>query len=95
GLLQAQQAAEVGAGSAYLTAKGTLELVGPTQTAADIAQTTLDKTREGYLAGLNPIFDVLNAQLALNQARIAHAQALYDAAAAVAALNRSIGKVMP
>ncbi len=94
-LLQAQQTAELNAGTAFLTAQGALAQVGPTQQAADIAKTTLDKTNEGYLAGLNPIFDVLNAQLALNQARIAHAQALYDAASAVAALNRAMGKVMP
>lgn len=94
-LLQAQQSAALAAGEAFLTAQGALAQVGPTQTAVDIAQTTLDKTREGYLAGLNPIYDVLNAQLALNQARIAHAQALYDAASAAAALNRSLGKVMP
>lgn len=94
-LLQARQSAELAAGEAYLTAQGALAQVGPTQTAADIAQTTLEKTQEGYLAGLNPIYDVLNAQVALNQAKIAHAQALYDAASAVAALNRSLGKVMP
>jgi outer membrane protein TolC len=94
-LLQARQSAELAAGEAYLTAQGALAQVGPTQTAADIAQTTLEKTQEGYLAGLNPIYDVLNAQVALNAAKIAHAQALYDAASAVAALNRSLGKVMP
>lgn len=92
-LLQAEQAAALNAGAAYLTAQGALAQVGPTQTAVDIAQTTLDKTREGYLAGLNPIFDVLNAQTALNQAKIAHAQALYGAASAVAALHRALGEV--
>ena len=91
-LLQARQTAALTAGSAYVTAQGALAQIAPTQTAVDIAGTTLAKTREGYLAGLNPIIDVLNAQLALNQARIAHAQAVYDAAAAFATLNRALGR---
>lgn len=94
-LLQSRRAAALTAGSAYVTAQGALAQIGPTQTAVDIAQTTLAKTQEGYQAGLNPIIDVLNAQLALNQARIAHAQAVYDAAAASATLNRALGKELP
>ena len=94
-LIQARQTAELTAGAAYVTAQGAQAQIGPTQTAADIAAATLVKTREGYLAGLNPIIDVLNAQLALNQARIAHAQAVYDAAAAAAALSRALGKETP
>ena len=94
-LAQARQTATLTAGTAYVTAQGALAQIGPTQTAVDIAQTTLAKTQEGYQAGLNPIIDVLNAQLALNQARIAHAQAVYNAAAALATLNRALGKELP
>ena len=94
-LLQAKQTAALTVGTAYVTAQGSLAQVAPTQTAVEIAQTTLAKTQEGYQAGLNPIIDVLNAQLALNQARIAHAQAVYDAAAAQATLSRALGKELP
>ena len=94
-LLQARQTAALTASSAYVTAQGSLAQIAPTQTAVQIAQTTLTKTREGYREGLNPIIDVLNAQLALNQARIAHAQAVYDAAAATATLNRALGRELP
>ena len=94
-LLQAQQTASLTASTAYVTAQGSLAQVAPTQTAVEIAQITLTKTREGYREGLNPIVDVLNAQLALNQARIAHAQAVYDAAAATATLNRALGRETP
>lgn len=94
-LVQARQTAALTAGTAYVTAQGALAQISPTQTAVDIAQTTLAKTKEGYGAGLNPIIDVLNAQLALNQARIAHAQAVYGAAAALATLNRALGKELP
>ena len=93
--MQARQTAALTAGSAYVTAQGSLAQIAPTQTAVEIAQTTLTKTREGYREGLNPIIDVLNAQLALNQARIAHAQAVYDAAAATATLNRALGRELP
>ncbi len=94
-LLQAQQTAALTASSAYVAAQGSLAQITPTQTAVDIAQITLIKTREGYREGLNPIVDVLNAQLALNQARIAHAQAVYDAAAASATLSRALGRETP
>ena len=91
-MVQARQTAQLSVSTNYLNAQSALDLVGPTQSAVDIAQTTLNKTQQGYLAGLNPIVDVLNAQLALNQARIAHAQAVYDAASAVAALDLALGK---
>jgi outer membrane protein len=94
-LIQAKQTAALTAGTAYVTAQGALAQIAPTQTAVEIAQTTLAKTQEGYQAGLNPIIDVLNTQLALNQARIAHARAVYDAAAALATLNRALGKELP
>ena len=54
--------------------------------ARDVAQTAYDRTVQGYAAGLFPLTDVLDAQTVLVQARIAYAQAVYEAAAAVSAL---------
>ena len=46
----------------------------------------------GYRNGQFPLSDVLNAQTALTQARIAYRQALYDAAVAISTLTNAIGR---
>ncbi|MBV9748951.1 MAG: TolC family protein, partial [Acetobacteraceae bacterium] len=86
----ARRAAVVGASAAYLTAQSNAAQVGATRTARDIAQTTYDKTVLGYRNGTLPLVDVLTAQNALAQTRIAYIQALYDAAAAQASLLAAI-----
>jgi outer membrane protein TolC len=78
--------------SAYLTAQSSNRQVEAARVAQEIAQTSYDKTVLGYRNGLFPLTDVLNAQSALNQARIAYRQALYDAAVAVSTLNNAIGR---
>jgi outer membrane protein len=78
--------------SAYLTAQSSSRQVEAARVAQEIAQVSYDKTVLGYRNGLFPFTDVLNAQAALTQARIAYRQALYDAAVAISTLNNAIGK---
>ncbi len=73
--------------AAYLTAQSRRRQVVAARIAQEIAQTTYDKTVQGYQNGLFPLTQVLNAQAALTQARIAYTQAVYDAAAATSALT--------
>jgi outer membrane protein TolC len=73
--------------TAYLNAQGSGAQVTSARTARDIAQITYDKTVQGYQNGLFPFVNVLNAQNALAQARIALVQALYDAASAASTLQ--------
>jgi outer membrane protein len=87
----ARRTAEAAVSAAYLNAQSGLRQIDAARRAQEIAQTTYDKTIRGYQAGLFPLTDVLNAQSALTQARIAYTQALYDAAAALAALNNAMG----
>src|SRR5207247_1961541 len=80
---------------AYLTAQSSARQVEAVRVAQEIAQTSYEKTVLGYRNGLFPLTDVLNAQSALTQARIAHRQALYDAAVAISTLNYAIGRDIP
>ena len=78
--------------ASYLTADAARRQVSAAQVARDAAQTAYDRTVLGYQNGLYSLTDVLTAQSALTQARIAYAQAVYDAAAAVSALRNSVGE---
>ncbi len=80
----------VAVSAAYLTAQSNIAQVTATQTALDIAQTTYDKSVLGYRNGLTPLADVLSAQNALNQARLAAIQARYDAASAQTSLQAAL-----
>jgi outer membrane protein len=85
----------VAVSAAYLTAQSSSRQVEAARVAQEIAQVSYDKTVLGYRNGLFPFTDVLNAQAAVTQARIAYRQALYDAAVAVSTLNNAIGKSIP
>ncbi len=76
-----------GVSAAYLTAQSRRRQIESARTAQAIAQITYDKTTLGYREGLFPLLQVLTARAALNQARLAYTQALYDAAAASTALS--------
>ena len=85
-----------GVSAAYLTAQSQRRQVAAAKIALDIAQITLDKTVLGYRTGLFPQLQVLNAQAALTQARIAYTQAVYGAGAAAASLSATLaGAVAP
>src|SRR5439155_21686540 len=99
GLAQAREQAEAArrqtlatVSSAYLTAESSRQQVAAAQVARDVAQDAYPKTVLGYQAGLFPLTDVLAAQSTLTQAQIAYAQAVYDAAAAVSALQNAVGE---
>ncbi len=59
--------------------------------AQSVAAISYRKTVQGYENGLFPFSDVLNAQTALTQARIAYAQAVYAAAVAASGLASAVG----
>jgi outer membrane protein len=81
--------------SAYLTAQSSLRQIEAVRLAQEIAQTSYEKTLLGYRNGQFPLTDVLNAQSALTQARIAYRQALYDVAVAMSALSIAFGREIP
>ena len=81
--------------AAYLTAGSRRRQVAAALATQQIAQETYDKTRLGYQNGLFPLINVLNAQAALTQARIAYTQAVYDAAAAAAGLSAAFAGATP
>lgn len=85
-----------GVSAAYLTAQSQRRQVSAAKIALDIAQITYDKTVLGYRSGLFPQLQVLTAQAALTQARIAYTQAVYGAGAAAASLSATLaGAVAP
>ena len=86
----ARQLTLVNVSAAYLTAQSSQQQLGAAREARDIAQIAYDKTVRGYTLGLFPFADVLTAQNELRQARTAYAQALYDAANAVATLGNTV-----
>ncbi len=93
--VKAQREAAAEALQAFETARGALARLTPIGDSVRIAQVSVDKTRQGYDAGLYTIRDVLDAEAALAQARLANIQATYDAEAAEYALARTLGKDQP
>lgn len=88
-----RSAAITAAGAAYLNARSAGAQSAATAAATQNAQVVYEKTLRGYQQGLFPLSDVLNAQSALAQARIAEAQARYDRAAAESTLALLINPV--
>ena len=84
-----------GVSVAYLTAGSRRRQLAAALVTQQIAQETYDKTRLGYQNGLFPLINVLNAQAALTQARIAYTQAVYDAAAAAVGLSAAFEGATP
>jgi outer membrane protein TolC len=91
----AQQTVRVAVDAAYLNVSTLLRQMTAHQEAARVAATSVDLTREGYLAGLYSVRDVLDAQATLNQARNDLTQTTYDAQAALVSLYRAMGEEMP
>ena len=84
-----------GVSAAYLTAGSRRRQLAAALITQQIAQETFDKTRLGYQNGLFPLINILNAQAALTQARIAYTQAVYDAAAAAVGLTAAFQGAAP
>lgn len=91
----ARRSALAAVSGAYLTAQSGQQQVEAARVTRDIAQITYDKTVLGYRNGLFPLINVLSAQTALTQARIAYAQAVYNAAVAVSTLDSAVNGVIP
>ena len=88
----ARQTTLVAVSAAYLTAQSSQKQLDAARQARNIAQIAYDKTARGYTLGLFPFADVLTAGNELRLARTAYAQALYDAANAVATLGNTVNQ---
>jgi outer membrane protein TolC len=82
----------VNVSKAYLDAMSAQSAAQSAATAESTAETTYKKTIEGYHNGLFPFSDVLTAEIALNQARAASAQAVYQEESATTNLLLLTGK---
>jgi outer membrane protein len=91
-LALARQQAQLDAEQAYLDVGAAEANRSGTQETLRIAQDSLAKARQSYDAGLTTTRDVLDAQLAVTQARTEANAAVYDLAVARAKLDQSIGK---
>jgi len=89
-VLVARRAVLVAVSAAYLNAQSARAQVESARVAQSIAQVSYAKTVQGYESGLFPLVNVLNAQAALTQARIAYTQAVYDAAVAAGSLQGAV-----
>lgn len=87
----ARRVAVAAVSAAYLTAQSARGQVASAGIAQSVAAISYSKTVQGYESGLFPFSDVLNAQTALTQARIAYAQAVYSAAVAASGLSSAVG----
>jgi outer membrane protein TolC len=90
-LTLAKQQTQLAAESAILDVQSDEANVGATQETVRIAQDSLDKARLAFTSGLTTTRDVLDAQLALAQARNDANTARYDLAVALAKLDQVIG----
>ena len=75
----------------YLSMAEAEKRLGTTDVAVSKAQEDLYIAREKYNAGIGTNLDVIDAQLALTQAKTNRIQALYDYNVSVAKLNKAIG----
>lgn len=87
-----KQQAQLASEQALLDVQAAQANLTGTQNTLRIAQESLTKARQAYEAGLTTTRDVLDAQLALAQARSDAASAVFDAAVAHAKLDQAIGK---
>jgi outer membrane protein len=89
-LASVQKTVNVAVSADYLTVQASVAEVNAAQQARDIAQTTYDKTRLGFVNGLYPLVDVITAENSVAQARTAYVQALYDAVNAQSVLDLEV-----
>ena len=76
---------------AYLAVRSAAQRVRETQAAVTQAAEGFAISRVRYEAGVGINLDVLDAQLALNQAKINHIQALYDYNVGISSLEQAMG----
>ena len=78
----------------YFELKSAMETIGSTKKAQDLAEENHKVADMRYNAGLGTNLEVLDAQVALTQARIDHLKAQFDLQTAKAKINKSIGKAV-
>ncbi|WP_231040051.1 TolC family protein [Pectinatus cerevisiiphilus] len=77
---------------AYLSMKEAEKRISTNATAIEEASTNFDIAQKAYTAGVGTNLDVMDAELALNQAKTNYTNALFDYNMSKARLNKSIGK---
>ncbi|MCU0641265.1 MAG: TolC family protein [Candidatus Margulisbacteria bacterium] len=77
---------------ALLSLKATLDTIGSTQKAVDSAQESYHVSSTRYQSGVGTNLEVIDAQVALNQARVNNLQALFNVEIAKAKINKVVGK---
>lgn len=77
---------------ALLSLKATLDTIGSTQKAVDSAEESYNVSSTRYQSGVGTNLEVIDAQVALNQARVNNLQSLFNVEIAKAKINKVIGK---
>jgi outer membrane protein len=77
---------------AYLSLKSTLDTIGSTKKAVDSAQESYNVSSTRYQSGVGTNLEVIDAQVALNQAKVNNLQALFNVEIAKAKINKVVGK---
>ena len=77
---------------AYLSLKSGLETIGSAKKAVDSAEANHEVSTVRYSSGGGTNLEILDAQVALTQARINYYQALFDVEVAKARINKVVGK---
>jgi outer membrane protein len=77
---------------ALLSLKATLDTIGSTQKAVDSAEESYNVSSTRYQSGVGTNLEVIDAQVALNQARVNNLQALFNVEIAKAKINKVVGK---
>lgn len=77
---------------AYLSMKEAEKRISTNQAAVEEAGTNFDIAQKAYTAGVGTNLDVMDAELALNQAKTNYTNALFDYNMSKARLNKSLGK---
>jgi outer membrane protein len=77
---------------AYLSLKATLDTIGSTKKAVASAQESYNVSSTRYQSGVGTNLEVIDAQVALNQAKVNYVQALFNVELAKAKINKVVGK---
>ena len=78
--------------NAYLNLKSILEVVGSAKKALESAEENYKVSEQRYRAGVGTNLEVIDAQVALTQARINYFQSQFDLIIAQAKINKVVGK---
>ena len=77
---------------AHLSLKATLDTISSTKKAVDSAEESYKVSSTRYQSGVGTNLEVIDAQVALNQARVNNLQSLFNVEIAKAKINKVVGK---